>query len=47
MLHEEDKEGYSDWLPELKDGAVASHPLLPLVYGGKQSKQGAGQAQTL
>ena len=32
MLHSEDAEGFQDWLAELKDGAVASHKLLPLVY---------------
>lgn len=32
QLHNEDYESFADWLPELKDGAVAAHPRLPLVY---------------
>eukprot|EP00775_Hariotina_reticulata_P001462 gene1462-1804_t len=32
MLHDEDAESYGEWLQGMKDGCVARHPLLPLVY---------------
>ncbi|KAF6256823.1 hypothetical protein COO60DRAFT_1640423 [Scenedesmus sp. NREL 46B-D3] len=32
MLHDEDAESYGGWLAQLKDGAVARHEQLPLVY---------------
>jgi hypothetical protein len=32
MLHDEDAESYGSWLAQLKDGAVARHEQLPLVY---------------
>jgi hypothetical protein len=32
--HGEDYESYAAWIGDLKDGAVAAHPLLPLVHGG-------------
>jgi hypothetical protein len=34
LLHDEDAESYQEWLSELKDGAAASHRLLPVVFGG-------------
>lgn len=35
MLHTEDAESFQGWLSDMKDGAVASHKLLPLVYTSK------------
>lgn len=35
MGHGEDMESYQAWYIDLKDGAVARHPLLPLVFGGR------------
>ena len=32
LLHDEDAESYQGWLKDVKDGAVAVHKLLPLVY---------------
>ncbi|KAL6765750.1 hypothetical protein V8C86DRAFT_2448805 [Haematococcus lacustris] len=32
MLHNEDEESYQDWLPDLADGALAQHPLLPIAW---------------
>lgn len=32
MLHDEDAESYGSWLYDLKDGAVAKHDLLPVVF---------------
>jgi hypothetical protein len=32
MLHDEDAESYGKWLRSMKDGGVARHPLLPVVY---------------
>lgn len=32
MAHDEDAEGYSSWLRELKPGARAVHAALPLVW---------------
>ena len=32
MLHGEDAESYSAWLPDLRGGAKAAHALLPLVW---------------
>jgi hypothetical protein len=32
MLHDEDAESYGSWLASMKDGAVARHPDLPLVF---------------
>ena len=37
-VHGEDRESYADWLPQLKDRAVARHDLLPLVYDGASAK---------
>jgi hypothetical protein len=34
MLHDEDAEGYGAWPKQLRGGAAARHPLLPLVWDG-------------
>ncbi|KAI8477056.1 MAG: hypothetical protein J3K34DRAFT_169991 [Monoraphidium minutum] len=34
MLHDEDAEGHGAWLKDLKGGAPARHPLLPVVWDG-------------
>jgi hypothetical protein len=43
MQHSEDAESYADWVKDLADGAVARHPLLPLVYnstaGGRRASR--------
>ncbi len=31
-LNDEDRESYAGWLGQLRDGAPARHPLLPLVH---------------
>ena len=31
-LHSEDAESYEAWLPGVREGAVARHELLPVVY---------------
>jgi hypothetical protein len=35
LLHSEDAESYQGWLQDLKDGAVASHRMLPVVHCGR------------
>lgn len=32
MMHSEDEESYKDWLKDIRDGGVATHPLLPVVF---------------
>eukprot|EP00878_Enallax_costatus_P025053 GHUV01026774.1.p1 GENE.GHUV01026774.1~~GHUV01026774.1.p1 ORF type:complete len:227 (+),score=34.70 GHUV01026774.1:477-1157(+) len=32
MLHDEDAESYGCWLKDMKDGALARHTMLPVVY---------------
>ena len=32
LQHHEDYESYSGWINDLRDGAVAQHDLLPVVY---------------
>eukprot|EP00798_Chlamydomonas_sp_ICE-L_P003271 gene3271-13295_t len=35
MMHTEDDETFAGWRSSLKDGAVAAHPLLPVVWPSK------------
>ncbi|KAG2450445.1 hypothetical protein HYH02_004947 [Chlamydomonas schloesseri] len=44
LLHDEDVESYAAWLPQLvaaKDGAVARHRLLPVVWPYESSEAGS------
>lgn len=38
-LHDEDAEGHSEWLPDLRGGAPARHALLPLVWPPQQRRR--------
>jgi hypothetical protein len=35
MMHTEDAETFEGWRSSLKDGAIAAHPLLPIVWPSK------------